>query len=163
MYDTATDLVSTSTSLLVIAPIVIYIFYRSNVLLIFAAGTAIASTTAELIKRYITAGIPAFKRPKGARARCGVAGLVPCDALSLDVSAEHESGMPSAHASSTAFAAAYIVLTCRNPVLGTAAVLYWLAVCYSRYKMSCHSLAQLAAGSVLGATLGFLATRVSPY
>jgi membrane-associated phospholipid phosphatase len=154
MYDTAIDVISISTSLLFIAPIVIYIFYRSNALLTLAVGSLVAATTAELIKKYITVDMPAFKRPKGARA---------CDILSRCGSVEHESGMPSAHASSTAFAATYIVLTCQNSIIKVSAILYWLAVCYSRYKKNCHSPAQLVVGSVLGATLGFLATRVSPY
>ena len=123
-------------------------------LLTLAVGSLVAATTAELIKKYITVDMPAFKRPKGARA---------CDILSLAGSAENESGMPSGHASSTAFVATYLLLTNRSDAIRGAAVLYWLAVCYSRFAKRCHTIGQLVAGTILGATLAFLATKVSPY
>ena len=145
------DAISTSTSLLIVAPVIIYIFTQKRFYFILGAGAFTAGLLAEFIKRYVTVDHPEFKRPKGAHA---------CDALCTGGSAEHESGMPSAHASSTAFAATYIILTCHNSLIRTAAVVYWLAVCYARYKKRCHTPAQLIAGTALGAVLGFLATRV---
>jgi membrane-associated phospholipid phosphatase len=146
------DVLSISTSLLIIAPIVIYIFSHKPMYLMLGVGTLVATLSAEAIKRYITVGIPEFRRPKGARA---------CDALCQGGTAEHESGMPSAHASITAFAATYILLTCQSNLASTVALLYWLAVCYSRYKKKCHTIAQLTAGTVLGATLAWLATKLT--
>jgi membrane-associated phospholipid phosphatase len=118
--------------------------------LMLGVGTLIATLSAEAIKKYITVGIPEFKRPRGARA---------CDVLCRGGSAEHESGMPSAHASTAAFAATYIILTCQSNLASIVAVFYWLAVCYSRYKKRCHTISQLAAGTALGAILAFLATK----
>lgn len=150
MYDS----ISTSTSLLIVAPIVIYIFSQKPMYLILGIGTLIASLSAEFIKKYITTGYSEFKRPRGAYA---------CDALCAGGSAEHESGMPSAHASSTAFAATYIFLTCKKPYVSLIAAAYWLAVCYARYKKRCHTPAQLVAGSVLGALLAYLAIKITTY
>lgn len=148
------DAISTSTSLLFIVPLIVFFVYRSHTLLVISIGSFTASVVAEIIKRYVTINIPHFKRPQGARA---------CDVLCLAGSSEHESGMPSGHASSTAFVATYLLLTSKSDIINTAAVLYWLAVCYSRYKKRCHTIAQLAAGTVLGVTIAFLATKVSPY
>lgn len=153
MYDVI-DAISASTSLLFIAPLVIFFLYRSHTLLVISLGSFTASLVAEAIKRYVTAGYPHFKRPQGARA---------CDTLCLAGSAENESGMPSGHASSTAFVATYLLLTNRSDAIRGAAVLYWLAVCYSRFAKRCHTIGQLAAGTILGATLAYLATKVSPY
>jgi membrane-associated phospholipid phosphatase len=144
------DALSTSTILLIVGPIIIYIFSHKPMYLMLGLGTLVAGLSAEFIKRFVTTGIPEFKRPKGARA---------CDALCRGGSAEHESGMPSAHAASTAFAATYIVITCNNPYISSISLLYWLAVCYSRYKKRCHTPAQLLVGTVLGVTLGWLATK----
>jgi membrane-associated phospholipid phosphatase len=167
------DVLSASTSLLIIAPIVIYIFSHKPMYLMLGVGTLVATLSAEAIKRYITVGIPEFKRPKGARARCGPAGLLPCkhgfpwnqqacNSRCQGDSAEHESGMPSAHAASTAFAATYILLTCQSNLAITVAILYWLAVCHARYKQNCHTPAQLTAGTVLGAFLAYLTIRLFP-
>lgn len=153
MYDVI-DAISASTSLLFIAPLVIFFLYRSHTLLVISLGSFTASLVAEAIKRYVTAGYPHFKRPQGARA---------CDTLCLAGSAENESGMPSGHASSTAFVATYLLLTNRSDAIRGAAVLYWLAVCYSRFAKRCHTIGQLIAGTILGATLAFLATKISPY
>ena len=148
------DALSTSTSLLIVGALVIYIFSHKLIYLILGAGSLVAAISAEFIKRFITTDQPAFRRPKGARA---------CDALCVGGSAEHESGMPSAHASSSAFAATYILLTCKNPYISSVGILYWLVVCYARYKKRCHTLAQLMAGSALGAMLAWLSTKLSPY
>jgi len=156
------DALSATTSLLIIAPIVIYIFSHKPMYLMLGVGTLVATLSAEAIKRYITVGIPEFKRPKGARARCGPAGLLPCNSRCEGDSAEHESGMPSAHAASTAFAATYILLTCQSNLAITVAILYWLAVCHARYKQNCHTPAQLTAGTVLGAFLAYLTVRLFP-
>ena len=148
------DVLSTSTSLFIIASVVIYIFTNKPCYLRLGAGSLAAGLSAEFIKRFITTGIPEFKRPKGARA---------CDALCRGGSAEHESGMPSAHASSSAFAATYILLTCKNPYISSVAIVYWLAVCYARYKKRCHTATQLVVGSTLGIILAWLSTKISPY
>ncbi len=154
MIQSINDAISISTSLLFVGPLILFVFYRSYHLLIIGLGSLTASLVAEAIKRYVTAGFPEFKRPHGATA---------CDALCLKGSAEHESGMPSGHASSTAFVAMYLLLTNRSDAIRGAAVLYWLAVCYSRFTKRCHTLPQLAAGTALGATLAYLATKISPY
>jgi membrane-associated phospholipid phosphatase len=146
------DALSASINLFIVAPIVIYIFSHKPMYLILGIGSLAAGLSAEFIKRFITADQLAFRRPKGARA---------CDALCAGGPAEHESGMPSAHASSTAFAATYIFFTCENSYIKTVAAAYWLAVCYSRYKKRCHTPAQLIAGSILGITLGWLATNLT--
>lgn len=148
------DALSASTSLFIVASIIIYIFTCKSIYLVLGIGSLIAGLTAEFIKRYVTVGRPEFKRPRGAHA---------CDALCAGGPAEHESGMPSAHASSTAFAATYIFLTCRKPYASLVAAAYWLAVCYARYKKRCHTPAQLVVGSLLGALLAWLATKLSPY
>ncbi len=145
---------SISTNLLIVGPVIIYIFTNKLFYLILGIGTLVAGLSAEFIKRFITVGHPQFRRPHGAMA---------CDALCAGGSAEHESGMPSAHAASTAFAATYILLTCQNQPIQVVAIAYWLAVCYARYKKRCHTPAQLAVGSVLGAFLAYLSTKISPY
>ncbi len=145
---------SISTNLLIVGPVIIYIFTNKLFYLVLGIGTLVAGLSAEFIKRFITVGYPQFQRPHGAMA---------CDALCAGGPAEHESGMPSAHAASTAFAVTYILLTSHNKPIQVIAIGYWLAVCYARYKKRCHTPAQLLAGSVLGALLAFLSTTITPY
>lgn len=145
------DAISISTSLLFVVPIVLFILYHDRFYLVLGIGSLVASISAELIKKFITVDIDIFKRPKGARA---------CDLLSRRGSAENQSGMPSAHASSTAFAATYILFTSNSQYVKVAAVLYWFSVCYSRYKKNCHTVGQLVAGSFLGIILAYLSIKI---
>jgi membrane-associated phospholipid phosphatase len=65
--------------------------------------------------------------------------------------------MPSTHAAFVTFFVTYYAPVLSAP-LRALATLYAAIVIYSRYAKKCHSVIQLASGSVLGGGLGVLAT-----
>ena len=67
-------------------------------------------------------------------------------------------GMPSTHAAFVTFFITYYAPFLTGPFRALATV-YAAAVIYSRYAKKCHSISQLASGSVLGGCTGILASR----
>ena len=84
-------------------------------------------------------------------------GATNCNTFCSDGNQEGRPGMPSTHAAFVTFFVTYYAPILSAP-LRTLAILYAAAVIYSRYAKKCHSVIQLASGSVLGGGVGMLAT-----
>jgi len=145
------DIISTSTNLLLVIPIVIAATTQCRPAAQLAVGTTATALIGEALKTTI---FSAYKRPRGAR---------DCDPLCQEGPCEHKPGMPSTHAAISAFFVYWVAkITYKNFSLTAAATAYYLLVLLARYKKRCHSVAQLAAGSALGFGLAalFFATGI---
>jgi len=78
-----------------------------------------------------------------------------CNTFCSDGDQEGRPGMPSTHAAFVTFFVTYYAPILSTP-LRALATLYAAAVIYSRYAKKCHSVIQLASGSVLGGGMGML-------
>ena len=83
-------------------------------------------------------------------------GAEDCNTFCSDGDQAGRPGMPSTHAAFVTFFITYYAPVLTTP-LRALAILYAAAVIYSRYAKKCHSVIQLASGSVLG---GMLATML---
>ena len=82
-------------------------------------------------------------------------GAKDCNTFCSDGNQEGRPGMPSTHAAFVTFFVTYYMPFMSTP-LRALATLYAAAVIYSRYAKKCHSVIQLASGSVLGGGMGML-------
>ena len=82
-------------------------------------------------------------------------GAKDCNTFCSDGNQEGRPGMPSTHAAFVTFFVTYYMPFLSTP-LRALATLYAAAVIYSRYAKKCHSVIQLASGSVLGGGMGML-------
>ena len=87
-------------------------------------------------------------------------GATNCNTFCSDGNQEGRPGMPSTHAAFVTFFVTYYAPVLSAP-LRALATLYAAAVIYSRYAKKCHSVIQLASGSVLGGGMGMLATMLA--
>jgi len=78
-----------------------------------------------------------------------------CNTFCSDGNQEGRPGMPSTHAAFVTFFITYYAPILSGP-LRALATLYAAIVIYSRYAKKCHSVIQLASGSVLGGGVGML-------
>ena len=138
------DAISISTNFLLVIPTIIAATTRNHYAATLAVGVTATALIGEALKRKV---FWAQKRPSGAR---------DCDPLCQEGSCEHKPGMPSTHASVTAFFVTYVATQTKNIYYTTLAMAYHLLVLLARYKKRCHSVAQLAAGSTLGVVLAIL-------
>lgn len=83
-----------------------------------------------------------------------------CNTFCSDGNQEGRPGMPSTHAAFVTFFVTYYAPVLSAP-LRALATLYAAAVIYSRHAKKCHSVIQLASGSVLGGGIGMLATMLA--
>jgi len=87
-------------------------------------------------------------------------GAKDCNTFCSDGDQTGRPGMPSSHAAFVTFFVTYYAPVLTNP-LRALAFLYAAVVIYSRYAKKCHSVIQLASGSVLGGGMGMLATMLA--
>ncbi len=83
-------------------------------------------------------------------------GATNCNTFYSDGNQEGRPGMPSTHAAFVTFFVTYYAPILSAPFRALA-TLYAMVVIYSRYAKKCHSVIQLASGSVLGGGMGLLA------
>ena len=145
------DIISISTNLLLVIPTAIAATTRNQPAATLAVGVTATALVGEALKTHL---FSAYKRPRGAR---------DCDPLCREGPCEHKPGMPSTHAAISAFFVYWVAtVTNKNFSLTAAATAYYLLVLLARYKKRCHSVAQLAVGSLLGFGLSalFFATGI---
>jgi membrane-associated phospholipid phosphatase len=114
--------------------------------LIAFLGLLLVRTLSEGLKRQCKGST--CPRPLGAK---------DCNTFCSDGNQEGRPGMPSTHAAFVTFFVTYYAPVLSAP-LRALATLYAAIVIYSRYAKKCHSVIQLASGSVLGGGIGVLAT-----
>ena len=137
-----------SIGLLYIIPIILY--YITGNIIHFKGFIGLGSTAVitESIKYFLIK--ERSPRPKGARN---------CDLLCQDGDQEGRPGMPSTHSAIVSFFSSFYIQQTDNILiklgLGVCAGLVML----SRYLKRCHTINQIAVGSIIGLTLSFLVTR----
>jgi len=146
------DLISSSTVFLYIITIGLYIYTKNTVHLIACIGLAGIVTFTEFIK-YTVVGY-SNPRPRGAKN---------CNLWCNDGIQEGQPGMPSSHAATVAFFAAYYAIPSYEydaMIIRGGLLVYAILVILSRYVKRCHSVEQLIVGALLGALLGAFLRRV---
>ena len=68
-------------------------------------------------------------------------------------------GMPSGHAQSAFYCAAFIFLSLKNWKITVFYVIFALLICYQRYIYKEHTLWQLFVGALVGLVMGFIAFK----
>jgi len=112
--------------------------------LIAFLGLLLVRTLSEGLKRQCKGST--CPRPLGAK---------DCNTFCSDGNQEGRPGMPSTHAAFVTFFVTYYAPILSAP-LRALATLYAAIVIYSRYTKKCHSVIQLASGSVLGGGMSML-------
>jgi hypothetical protein len=141
------NIISCSATILFIVPVILFI-QTGNLHeighLITLLGVMFG---AEGIKRYVTGNEePEYRRPAAAR---------DCDMWCMNGPQGGQPGMPSGHmAVTTAFVTLYWPKSGNPPELAVALVIYVLIMAAARWTKSCHTIAQIIAGSILGGIAG---------
>jgi membrane-associated phospholipid phosphatase len=135
-----------SVSVVGLYGISIFLFLRTYDVfhLIAFLGLLLIRTLSEGLKAQCKG--PTCPRPLGAKN---------CNTFCSDGDQEGRPGMPSTHAAFVTFFVTYYAPILSTP-LRALATLYAAIVIYSRYAKKCHSVIQLASGSVLGGGMGML-------
>jgi membrane-associated phospholipid phosphatase len=142
------DLISLSTGILYIIPVILYNITKNTIhikSLIGLIGTVLFS---ESIKYYLVGN--KSKRPDGA---------LNCNLLCNDGDQQGKPGMPSSHSATVAFFSGFYIQNTTNWVLQTLLVIYAILVMMSRYLKRCHTINQIVTGAILGLSLSWLTVR----
>lgn len=143
------DYISMSVGLFYIIPLILYILTNQTFHLKGWLGLLSTLGISEMLKNdFIKESNP---RPKGARN---------CNLLCNDGNQEGRPGMPSGHSSTVVYFTSFYYQHTTNPWIKGLLVLYALLVMTSRYLKRCHSLSQIAAGSMLGLFMNWLVVRM---
>ena len=120
-------------------PICLY-FYTADPIHIKAfIGLVVTNTISECIKHfYIKDYSP---RPLGA---------ANCNLLCNNGNQEGKPGMPSSHSATTAFFMAFYYQQTNNEFIHSGLLGYHILMMISRYLMKCHTIPQIAVGTLLG-------------
>jgi membrane-associated phospholipid phosphatase len=133
------DLISLSTAFLYAIPIIGYTL-SGNILHIKAfVGLFVTMGLGESIKYFVIK--EASPRPKAAR---------DCNLWCNDGPQGGKPGMPSGHSSQAAFFASFYYHQTKNVWIRTGLIMYELLVILSRYQKHCHTIPQIAAGTLFG-------------
>jgi len=138
------DVLSVSVAGLYGIALLLFLWTRDVSHLIAFLGLILTMVTSEGLKLLCKGST--CPRPFGAK---------DCNTFCSDGNQEGRPGMPSTHAAFVTFFVTYYMPFLSTP-LRALATLYAAAVIYSRYAKKCHSVIQLASGSVLGGGMGML-------
>jgi len=139
------DFISASVIIEYLLPIILYVYTEQSYHKIAFIGTFVTMVISECIKHYFVK--KASPRPRGA---------INCNLLCTDGNQEGKPGMPSSHAATVTFFAAFYFRHTSNFYLRALLILYAILVISSRYVKRCHSIPQLAGGALLGYLLSVL-------
>ena len=120
-------------------PVIMYFITLDSFQLLGLLGLVATLGIGEFIKHYIIK--TASPRPKGA---------TDCNLWCNDGNQEGRPGMPSGHSSQVAFFTSFYYSQTNNPWIRGGLIVYALLVMYSRYAKHCHTIPQIATGSLLG-------------
>ena len=136
------DLISLSTTLLYVVPVIGYIISGNFIHINAFLGLFATMGLGEAIKHGVIK--ESSPRPKGA---------YDCNLWCNDGAQEGRPGMPSSHSSQVTFFAFFYYDQTNNEWIRAGLVLYALLVMISRYLKRCHTIPQIAAGALLGWTM----------
>jgi hypothetical protein len=134
------NIISLSELIVLLSPIYFWFTTYNTIHIIALLGIIVTMIITESIKLWV---LPTWSRPEGAKG---------CDLLCMSRNDEGKPGMPSGHMSSLAFYGGFYKIT--NPLF----YVYGLLVALSRWGKRCHSVDQILGGTVLGGSLGLLAS-----
>ena len=146
------DLISVSTGLYYLVPIILYIATKQakNIIVLFGlAGTIVSS---EFIKRFIIG--TRSPRPKGASN---------CNMLCNDGNQAGKPGMPSSHSAVTAFFVFYYFRETNSLIIRCFLVLILGLVAAARYLKRCHTIYQIGAGILYGGIAAEITRKLIEY
>ena len=149
LWHTLWDVLSVSVAGLYGIALLLFLWTRDISHLIAFLGLLLTMATSEGLKLLCKGST--CPRPLGA---------TNCNTFCSDGNQEGRPGMPSTHAAFVTFFVTYYAPVLSAP-LRALATLYAAAVIYSRYAKKCHSIIQLASGSVLGGGMGMLANMLA--
>jgi membrane-associated phospholipid phosphatase len=133
------DIISTSTALLYVIPVIGYIISGNIMHIKGLLGLFATLGIGESAKHYLIK--ESSPRPKGA---------YNCNLWCNDGHQEGKPGMPSGHSSQVTFFSSFYYQQTTNVWVRTALVLYAVLVMISRYVKRCHTIPQIISGSLLG-------------
>lgn len=133
------DWISISAGGMYAVPVIMYFITLDPFQLLGFLGLVATLGIGEFIKHYIIK--TASPRPKGA---------TDCNLWCTDGNQEGRPGMPSGHSSQVAFFTSFYYSQTNHPWIRGGLIIYALLVMYSRYAKHCHTIPQIATGSLLG-------------
>lgn len=139
------DFLSSSILIVYIIPIVLYSITHKSYHKIAFMGALAATGISECIKHIFIKEVS--PRPQGAKN---------CNMMCTNGNQEGKPGMPSSHATTVAFFAAYYVRHTQNFYIRAILITYALLVMMSRYHKRCHTVPQIIVGAMLGGGMGVL-------
>ena len=131
--------ISMSIFIVYCIPIFLYFYTKDPIHIKALIGLVGTTTISECIKHfYIKNSNP---RPIGA---------ANCNLLCNNGNQEGKPGMPSSHSATTAFFAAFYYHLTDDRLIRGGLIGYDIMMMISRYSMKCHTIPQIAAGTLLG-------------
>ena len=133
------DLISISTAFLYVIPVIGYTMSGNMIHIKAFVGLLVTMGLGESIKYFVIK--EASPRPKDAH---------DCNLWCNDGPQGGKPGMPSGHSSQAAFFASFYYHQTKNIWIRTGLIIYELLVILSRYQKHCHTIPQIAAGTLFG-------------
>lgn len=133
------DLISVSSGLYYIVPLILYLVTKHNKHIIVLFGLAGTVLSSEFIKRFIIG--TKSPRPKDA---------YNCNMLCNDGNQSGKPGMPSSHSAVTAFFVFYYFRETNNIIIKFGLIILLGLVVAARYLKRCHTIYQIGAGILYG-------------
>lgn len=142
--------ISMSVGILYIIPIILYFLTKQSIHIKGWVGLLGTLGLSEMLKSdFIKESNP---RPRGAR---------DCNLFCNNGDQSGRPGMPSGHSSTVAYFTSFYYQQTSNPWIKCGLIAYAGLVMLSRYLKRCHSLQQIAAGTVLGIAMSTLTYKLS--
>ena len=138
LSSTTWDIISLTLIPLILSPIYFWYSTQNTYHLIGFAGIMITSLSVEVLKQTLFSNQYRPSKAKG------------CDLFCLHETDEDKPGMPSGHAATVAFYGTFYNI--QNPLY----LIYVILMAISRYMKNCHSIPQIIAGLLFGASMGLL-------
>jgi membrane-associated phospholipid phosphatase len=133
------DIISSSTVLFYITPIILFIINKQKKNIIVLSGLIGTLLSSEFIKRFIID--KKSTRPNGAK---------DCNMLCNDGNQSGKPGMPSSHSAITAFFVLYYFRESDSIIIKILLITILCMVGLSRYIKRCHTIYQIVAGYIYG-------------
>ena len=142
------NIISGSIGLVFIIPFLLYYITGNTIHLRAFLGVAGTTILSETIKYFLIGDLS--PRPKGAQ---------DCDLLCSNGNQSGKPGMPSSHSAEVAFFSVFYYQQTTNPIIRIVLIIYAGFVMISRYIKKCHTINQIAVGTMLGVVISWILVR----
>jgi len=143
------DIISSSTIILYIIPVILYINTHNISHIIALLGLIGTISISEFIKYYMIGELSI--RPPNA---------TDCNLFCNDGKQGGRPGMPSSHSAIVGFFGGFYYYKTDNIIIRAILILYGVLVVASRYIKQCHSISQIIIGTILGIFLSIIVMRL---